>query len=250
MLGIFDSGVGGLTIVREIEKNFSEAGFIYFGDTARVPWGSKSAKTVQGYAEQICHFFIAQGADEIIIACNTASAVAGDYLRRKFPKIKFYDVIVPAVEKVHSELAGQSKKALVIGTKATIGSGAYQKRLAKDLAISYQACPLFVPLAEEKVGNEKIIYAIIEEYLGIYQGKIDLLVLGCTHYPLLAEQLQNYFGKKVQLVSSSEEVVKSLVRSTLKKGKKEFYFSDWNNNYQALGEEILDAKIIIKKHNF
>ncbi len=248
MLGIFDSGVGGLTIVKELERKIPEVGFVYFGDTARVPWGSKSAQTVQQYSEQITRFLIDKGVSEIIIACNTASAVAGDYLKRKFPKIKFYDVIKPAVRKVAGKSDEQTKRVLVIGTRATIRSEAYCRRLTNsglNLSINCQACPLFVPLAEEKIKNKKIVYAIIEKYLGTYRGKVDLLVLGCTHYPLLAEHLRGYFGEKVELISSSEEVIKSLQELNFQQGEKEFYFSDWNDSYQALAGEILNAEITV-----
>ncbi len=253
MLGIFDSGVGGLTIVKELKRKIPEAGFVYFGDTARVPCGSKSTQTVQQYSEQITLFLIDKGASEIIIACNTASAVASDYLKERFPQINFHDVIEPAVRRVAEQSSGQTKRVLVIGTRATIKSKVYRQRLTNSgssLSINCQACPLFVPLAEEKIKNKKIVYAIIGEYLGAYRDKVDLLVLGCTHYPLLAEYLQDYFGEKVELISSSEEVVKSLQGLSFQHGKKEFYFSDWNGGYQGLAEEILGAGIKIKKHNF
>lgn len=255
MLGVFDSGIGGLTVAKEIKKRHPKIPIVYFGDIARVPWGNKSQKVVCGYASEIVEFLISKGCREIVIACNTASALAGEYLRKKYPKVKFYDVIEPVVGKISRE-PGSNIKVLVIGTRGTVASGAYEnkiKNLKRNIKIYSQACPLFVPLVEEGWTNSEIAESVAKQYLKKYApGKnarinigINSVILGCTHYPLLEKMLKKVLGKEVEIISSAEEVAKTINAEEKSKKKDQYYFSDWTQSYQRLAEKILGSKIKI-----
>ncbi|MCK9379390.1 MAG: glutamate racemase, partial [Candidatus Moranbacteria bacterium] len=186
MIGVFDSGIGGLTVVKEIKKVMPDCSIIYFGDTARYPWGNKNAETVQRYSEEICDFLIAQGVKDIVIACNTASTFAGDYLRKKFPKINFFNVIDPVISRIASELKKKNHKVSVgiIGTRGTIESGVYGKKIKKanpQAKVISQACPLFVSLVEEGMANCKVAEIVVSDYLAkLKKEKVEVLILGCT----------------------------------------------------------------------
>jgi len=246
MVGVFDSGIGGLTVVREIKKKLPNLRVCYFGDTARVPWGGKSQKTIQKYSEEICDFLILKGAKKIVIACNTASALAGKNLREKYPQIEFFDVIDPVIDRIKRE---KIERVGVIGTKGTIGSGIYEKMVKnidrKNVVFS-KACPLLVPLAEEGWVENEIAKDVCEEYLKEFRSKnIEALILGCTHYPLLKKSISETVGKKVRIISSAEEVVNKLFSLNFSNVKKtdSFYFSDWTADYQKLSQRILGCKI-------
>jgi glutamate racemase len=259
MLGIFDSGIGGLTVVKAVKKVLPDRPIVYFGDTARYPWGNKSKNLIKKYSEEIVKFLKRQGAQEIIIACNTASTFAGKYLQKKFPEIEFHDAITPVVRKIALEKRKNKNHSpfnvAVIGTRGTIESGAYQKRIGKidrQIKIYSESCPLFVPLAEENLQDHKIAKDLAEEYLGKFKNKkINFLVLGCTHYPLLKKVIQKTLGKKVILISSDEEIAKNLKDKRefkRKKGQKDiYYFSDIVPHYRKLAEDIIGEKIKIKK---
>ncbi|HBO16529.1 MAG: Glutamate racemase [Candidatus Moranbacteria bacterium GW2011_GWE2_35_2-] len=260
MIGVFDSGVGGLTVVKEIKKAMPDCSIVYFGDTARYPWGNKNAETVQRYSEEICIFLIAQGVEDIVIACNTASTFAGDYLRKKFPKINFFNVIDPVVDRIKLELSAEKNqkrniRAGVIGTRGTIESRVYEKKIKKNnptVGIISQACPLFVSMVEENMTSHPAAKIIVDEYLKkIKKAKVDFLVLGCTHYPLLEKVIRKSIGN-VAMISSAKEVAKELLRrKNIREDFKEkdiFYFSDVSNHYDKLTRKILGKKIkIIKK---
>jgi len=256
MIGIFDSGVGGLTVAREMKKKFPEKPIIYFGDTARVPWGNKSPEIVRGYCEQICDFLISEGATEIIIACNTASALAAEYLRKKYPHIKIYDVIDPVVEKIIAESGDGKNKIGVIGTKGTITSGVYENKIKEkspNLEIYSQACPLFVPLVEEGLADDFVCEIVAEKYLTNLKRKgITKIILGCTHYPLLKGVIEKFLGTNVRCIGSDEEVVKSLsdeneILAEKQSGKDRFYFSDLSESYLELAGNIYGKKIKAEK---
>lgn len=256
MIGVFDSGVGGLTVVREIKRAMPDCRIVYFGDTARYPWGNKNAQTVCKYSEEICEFLIAQGVKDIVIACNTASTFAGDYLRKKFSEINFFDVIDPVVRRIERENFQKNNKTKVgvIGTRGTIESRIYEKKIHGKISnteIISQACPLFVSLAEEGMANHKIAEIIAKEYLAKMKNKkINFLVLGCTHYPLLEKTIKKVLGK-VLIISSAKEVAKELAsRKNILASKKEndiFYFSDISGHYDDLAQKILGKKVNVKK---
>ena len=260
MIGIFDSGMGGLSVAREMKKKEEGISFSYFGDLARFPWGNKSQNLIRQYSSEICDFFIEKGIEEIVIACNTASALAGDYLRKKYPEIKFYDVVVPVIEKIQKEaLRKKILKVGVIGTKATIGSDYYLKKIKQiktpcEIRIYQKACPLFAPMVEENWTENEVAQRIVKIYLeDLKKEKIDVLVLGCTHYPMLEKTIAEFLGEGVLIINSAKEVTNAIGKDgNLKKhsgqkvaGFKEqvYYFSDWTDSYQEVMENILGEKI-------
>lgn len=258
MIGIFDSGVGGLTVAREFKRIMPDQPIIYLGDTARVPWGNKSPETIQEYSSQICDFFVAKKISTIVIACNTASAVAGDYLRKKFGQIQFVDVVDPAVERICS---GNFSKVAIIGTRATIGSGVYGGRiLAKSpkTKVYSQACPLFVPLVEENWTEGAIVRQIVQKYLQTFlDKKVDAVVLGCTHYSLLTSAIRQVMGDKTEIISCAVETAKIFKQKYWEKNQQtgkeacdQYYFTDVNKYHCDLIRKIMKVDVEIKKISF
>lgn len=219
-LGVFDSGVGGLTVLKALMGKFSNTEFVYVGDTAHLPYGNKSAQVVTSYAREIIRFLETQNVDAIVIACNTASALAYPALKKEI-KTPLFEMIEPALSKAAA--LTKTNRVGVIGTRATIASGAYPltaKKQAPQLMITSVACPLFVPLVEEGMLTHAITRAVAELYLAPLKGKIDTLILGCTHYPLIAPIIGQVLGKGVQLVSSAEAAAQ-VVHTTLSRPKVE-----------------------------
>jgi glutamate racemase len=212
-IGVFDSGIGGLTVVREIMRQLPDEDIIYFGDTARVPYGPKSPETVTRYAHEITSFLQAEGAKNIVIACNTATAHAIDSLREHFD-LPITGVVDPGARAVVSTSA--NRRVGVVGTLGTISSGAYERAihaLDKDMFVTSRACPLFVPLVEEGWLEHPATQMIANDYLGAMRAKgIDSLVLGCTHYPLLKPVIANAVGSEIQLIDSAEETAGEVAR--------------------------------------
>jgi len=210
-IGIFDSGIGGLTVARQIHKLMPNEDLVYLGDTARVPYGTKSPSTVVRFACEDTQFLLQQNVKAVIVACNTCSAWALPTLERKF-KVPIFGVIVPgvmaALEKTRSGRIG------VIGTSATIRSKAYANGLmtrGQTTVVFARACPLLVPLVEEGWTDNKITQAILRTYLApMLRSRIDTLVLGCTHYPLLKKVIRGVVGKEVALVDSAESCAQFL----------------------------------------
>lgn len=252
-IGVFDSGIGGLTVVKRLLSSLPNENIIYFGDTARVPYGSKSNTTVIEYSLQDAKFLIDKKVKAIVVACNTASSVAIEEIR------KAYDVPVIGMIGPGSKSAIKgtiNKKIGVIGTRATISNSAYAKRIKSyepSIEIFEKACPLFVPLAEEGWTNHNATYEIAEEYLSeLREKEIDTLVLGCTHYPILAEAIQKVIGKNVKLIDSGiasaeivrEELIKDNLLSDSKlKGKSEFYVSDIPAKFKEIAELFLGEPV-------
>lgn len=212
-IGVFDSGIGGLTVVRALLEELPQESIIYFGDTARVPYGPKSAETVRRYALQIGEWLVAQGVKCVVVACNTATAHALTALQATLP-VPVIGVIEPGAQ---AATAVSRRRAVgVIGTAGTIASGAYERALrAIDPAIRIQAlaCPLFVPLVEEGWLEHPATRLIVHEYLApLRAADIDTLVLGCTHYPLLAPAIAVEAGPGVQLIDSAHETALATAR--------------------------------------
>ena len=207
MIGIFDSGIGGLTVVRALMDQLPGYDFTYFGDTARSPYGTKSPETVIEYALQDTEFLLKKGAKIVVMACNTASSVAAERMDRTF-SIPVFDVITPAVER--SLHASKTGRIGVVGTRATIDSGIYQKKIQAadpDVKVYSAACPLLVPLVEEGWLKKPETAMIVKKYLHpLKVRQIDTLILGCTHYPLLAGIIQRKIGKHVTIIDSSSGV--------------------------------------------
>ncbi len=261
MIGIFDSGIGGLTVAKQIIKKLPRYQIIYFGDTARVPYGNKSKETIKKYALQDSKFLLKQGAKIIVIACHTVSAVAANSLRRKFPDIPIFDVIRTGL--IKASRVTKRNKIGVIGTRATIASAAhenYLKKLDKDLKIYTQACPLIVPFVEENWINRPEALKIIREYLKpLKKQGIDTLVLACTHYPLAKNAIQKIIGKRINIIDPAEEVAKEVdlflkqhpvieERLVQRKANK-FFVSDAPQQFEELSKKILGKKIKVKQVN-
>jgi glutamate racemase len=217
-IGVFDSGVGGLTVLKALRRAMPHRDFLYLGDTARVPYGRKPAAMVREFAREITGFLSARGAEAVIVACNTASAVALPDLQREFT-LPIWGVIEPGVEA--AVRATRSGHVGVIGTRGTIRSEAYQRRLeARGMQVWSQACPLFVHLVEEDLADSPEAELLARHYLcELLTGRPgidapDTLILGCTHYPVLAPMLARVLGPGVQLVESAGVAAES-VRATL-----------------------------------
>jgi glutamate racemase len=216
-IGLFDSGIGGLTVLDELQRLLPRESTIYFGDTARVPYGNKSEATVRRFAVEAAELLMQHGIKFLVLACNTVSATALELLRERLP-IPVVGVIEPGARAAVSRTRGGHIG--VIGTSATIESGAYQKAIAAirpDASVVAHACPLFVPLVEEGWTRHQVAEEVARIYLApLKSARIDSLVLGCTHYPLLTDILARVMGPEVSLVSSATEVAR-LVRSELER---------------------------------
>ena len=251
MIGVFDSGVGGLTVVKEIKKLMPDVPIVYFGDTARLPYGNKSRETIQKYSSEIVDFLKSKGCQTIIIACNSASSAAADYLREKYPDLNILDVVSTGAEAV-SETT-KSKRAGVIGTTATISSDIYKEKIAEidpEIKVFMRACPLLVHLAEEDWIRRPETKKIVRTYLReLKLKKVDTLLLGCTHYPLLEKVISGVMGKRTKVIASGEKLAEKLrdqIRN-FKKGGDEYFVSDLTTHFEKLAGMILGKKIKIKK---
>ena len=258
-IGIFDSGLGGLTVLRSLEKILPNESFIYFGDTAHVPYGSKSADTIIRYSRDIMEFFLTQSNTKaVVIACNTASAVAFQKIRSSY-NIPLFDVVAPSV--VHSNNLSQTRKIGVIGTYSTIHSRTYTQSfsdLKSDCNVVEIACPLFVPLIEEGWFATSVAIEVARSYLEPFQKtEMDTLILGCTHYPIMAKTIQGAVGNHVQLVYSGETVGSKLSAYLEKNNCKNdsglpeetrFYVTDFPQKFYELGSQFLGRKMKHVKH--
>lgn len=252
-IGVFDSGLGGLTVLNEIMELIPSESVVYFGDCGRVPYGTKSKETIIKYTLQDIRFLLNQDIKMIVIACNTASAYSLQMVKSSFD-IPVVEVIQPGA--VTAVRATRNKKVGVIGTPATINSGAYEKEINKmdsGIEVISKACPLFVPLVEEGWWNNDIAHRVAEEYLiPLKNDGIDTLVLGCTHYPLLQETISRVMGDEVLLVSSAQEAAKT-VKSVIDKNSfardgqiqpvYRYYTSDSVEKFEALGSSYLNKNI-------
>ena len=245
-IGIFDSGVGGLTVFKEVRKTFPYENIVYFGDTARVPYGPKSDNTVIEYSIQNARFLIQLGVKIIIIACNTSSAVALDKLQ-DILQIPVLGVIQPGAETAVNTT--KNGKIGVIGTEGTIRSKAYTnaiKSIDNQIKIFEKACPLFVSLAEEGWHRNKVSYDVAEIYLReLVNNGIDTLVLGCTHYPILKNIIQDVCGSEITLVDSSIAIQNHLkdylpVNNDNITGKDYFFVSDNEEKFNNISKNILN----------
>lgn len=207
MIGVFDSGVGGLTVLKALRAALPNQDFLYLGDTARVPYGRKPPEMVRGFALEIAEFLESNGAEAIVVACNTATAVALPDLRERLD-IPLWGVIEPGVEAAIRTT--KSGHVGVIGTRGTIASGAYQTRLeARGIEVWAQACPLFVHLVEENLASSDEARILAEHYMR-ERPEIDTLILGCTHYPVLAPMLAQVLGPEIALVESASTVAEAV----------------------------------------
>lgn len=254
-IGVFDSGIGGLTVAREIMRNLPSEKIVYFGDTARVPYGSKSKNTVLRYSRQIIRFLQTENVKAIVIACNTASAFALKEIQAEM-EIPVFGVIEPGA-KVAAQVT-KNKRVGVIGTLGTIDSGIhkqYLKSLDPEILVFGKACPLFVPLVEEGWMKDPITVEIAKRYLDeLQQQNIDTLILGCTHYPLLRSTLRGILGDEVTLVNPAYETALELrtilgEKELLNTGGREeefpyrFYVSDRVDKFKEFANSILPIDV-------
>ena len=252
-IGVFDSGMGGLTVVREMIRQLPHESIIYFGDTARVPYGPKSPDTVLRYSREITAYLKAEGVKALVIACNTATAHALPALRREYD-MPIVGVIVPGARAAAG--ATKTKRVGVIGTAGTIKSRAYEKEIIKlvpDAQVTAQACALFVPLVEEGWTDAEPTRAIARNYLApLVAAEIDTLVLGCTHYPLMKTVIGNVVGREVRLIDSAYETAREtaellkangLENTSPNQARYRFIASDAPDTFLALGERFLGSSI-------
>lgn len=255
-IGIFDSGLGGLTVFREISKMLPGENLIYFGDTAHVPYGLKSPRTVTRYSVSIAKFLADKNIKLLVIGCNSASGVALGAVKKSV-RVPVIDVITPGVREALKITI--NKRIGIIGTKATINSNAYAKKIKaadKKIKVYQMPCPLFVPLAEEGWWTGKITLNTAEKYLyPLKARKIDTLILGCTHYPLIEKTIKKVMGSKVTSINSAKAVsfkVKDALQNmnllnTSRKPEMVFYSSDSPSDFKVFAQKIL--KKPLKKVN-
>ncbi len=252
-IGVFDSGLGGLTVVKAIRNVLPIESIIYFGDTARVPYGNKSPELIKEYSLQIADFLLEQGAKIIVVACNTATALALDTLQDKLD-IPIMGVVMPGVNSALK--LSQNNRIGVIGTISTISSGVYEtelKTINQSVEVTSSACPLFVPLAEEGWLNEQATKLIAKKYLEtINRANVDTLILGCTHYPLLKEVIQESVSTKMKLVDSAQAMAivtaelltnGGLLNDQGAKGDLKLFVSDLPARFEAVASRFLGEKI-------
>ena len=252
-IGVFDSGIGGLTVVRALMRHLPHENLIYFGDTARVPYGPKSAQVVREYALQDTDELLKHDVKFIIIACNTVSAVALDVVQKR-AKVPVLGVILPGAEA--AVRATKKNRLGVIGTVGTVLSNAYTnaiRQMNPNIHVFSQACPLFVPLAEEGWTSHPATELVAKEYLfPLTLEKIDTLILGCTHYPLLKDVIDSVLHKSVTLIDSGEATALSAVQLLEERGLRnqsvlkpnmQFFVSDIPHKFAEVGERFLGQKL-------
>jgi len=258
-IGVFDSGMGGLTVAHAISKVLPEERLVYFGDSAHLPYGDKSAATIQAYSIKICDVLLQKGCKLILIACNSASAAAFELIKAYVgTKAEVMNVIDPVVAHTAEHYAG--KKVGLIGTKQTVGSGVYDYQLGlRDASIEFGglATPLLVPMIEEHFYSNQISEAIINEYLSNQLlEKINALILGCTHYPLIKNEIDNYYQGTVDVIDASMIVAHALknlledkgMLADKRAGANEFLVSDITPSFEKAAEMFFHAKVPLTKH--
>ena len=252
-IGVFDSGIGGLTVARALFEILPNEDIIYLGDTARLPYGTKSKETVILYSIECLKFLLSKKVKMVVVACNTASSVAVPFLQ-KITKLPVIGVIIPGAESAASKT--KNCRVGVIGTRGTVNSKSYQnqiKKVNKNIKVFSQACSLFVQLAEDGWTDNKIAELTAKEYLKELRNEgIDTLILGCTHYPILKKTIRKVVGGNIKLIDSGEETAKevkniltqkNLLTTQKKKGEHKFFVTDFPNNFHQIAERFLGKKI-------
>ncbi len=266
-IGVFDSGVGGLTVLKSLLKLLPNESYLYLGDSANLPYGNKSIDIIEKRSLQICKYFIKEKKVScLVIACNTASAVFFNTLEKKLKKKKWYNkvpifgVINPVVNHIKNN---QYKKIAIIGTKRTVASKSYKKvinRFNSNIEVMQTACPLFVPMIEEGLINKKLMMDIIDLYLRPFKSQnIDAIILGCTHYPIIANQINKYFKNKIEIIdtgkSVAEEVHLFVKKHHINQSKKQptikILSTDITTNFHDMTRRILNIdNINVNKIDF
>lgn len=260
MIGIFDSGFGGLTVLKAIKEKLPEYDYIYLGDSARAPYGNKSQELIYEYTAQAVAFLFKEGAELAVIACNTASTEAlrkiqQEWLPKNYPERRVLGVVIPVVEEIIKSEKGD--KIGIIGTRATISSEVYNKEIKKinsEAEIFEQACPLLVPLIEEGWHNRRETKMVLRNYLRpLKKAKINKLILGCTHYPILIKEIKGITGKDCEVLDSPEIVAEKLKdylarhpeieRKILRNKEMIFYTTDETKRFVDFGQKFLGQPI-------
>ena len=258
MIGIFDSGMGGLTVLRELCAQLPQQTFLYLGDTARLPYGTKSADTIRQYAAQMAALLLEHPIEMLIIACNTATAAALPYLEAQFPHLPILGVVEPGA--MAAVQATQNQRILVLATESTVSSGVYERHihaLNPQAHVHSQACGLFVALAEEGFVDNDVAYAAVREYLSplISQDTYDCILLGCTHFPVLADTISTVVGPHINVINSAyatatmvRDVLATLTRNhqhTTETAPIQFLVTDSPERFQRVGERFLQQPIAL-----
>ena len=251
-IGVFDSGIGGLTVLKEIRKVLPNEKIFYFGDTARVPYGEKTKELITRYSKEIVEFLLDKEVSAIVVACNTATALALDELRKTF-KIPIIGVIKAGAKTAINTT--KSGNIGVIGTKATVNSKRYEeeiKKLSENVKVIAKACPLFVPAVEEGILDGKLVDQIIKTYLDDFEKEIDTLILGCTHYPLLKSAIGKIYTN-LNIVDPARETAldlkeileeKNLLKNDATKNREvKYYVTDGKDKFKEIGIMFLDENI-------
>lgn len=257
-IGIFDSGIGGMTVASAVTRLLPQENTIYFGDTAHLPYGDKSTAAIQAYSIKICNMLIQQNCKLILIACNSASAAAYELVKEYVgSKARVLNVIDPVVDYIKERYEG--KTVGLIGTKQTVLSNVYKKKvdaLGKNINLKSLATPLLAPMIEEGFFDNNISESIICSYLSdLSLGNIEALILGCTHYPLIKKQIQHFYGNKIEVLDTSEIVANSLralleqhyLVNEMGEGKRQFYVSDYTLSFEE-STKIFFGKQIHLEH--
>lgn len=258
-IGVFDSGIGGLTVAHAIRNLLPNESMIYFGDTAHLPYGDKSEAAIQAYSIKIADVLIRKGCKVIVIACNSASSAAYELLKEYVRNdIKIINVIDPMIELVSTQFQG--KQIGLIGTKRTVQSGVYVRKvqdLSKNITVRSVATPLLAPMIEEGFFNNQISHEIIAQYLGDneLQG-IEALILACTHYPLIKKEITEYYAGKMVILDSSETVAHALkhyletqdLLNPNEKPEHQFMVSDFTESFEASARMFFKESVQLEKH--
>jgi glutamate racemase len=253
MIGIFDSGLGGLTVAREVLRQLPGRRVVYFGDTARTPYGTKSRELIRQYALENAEFLLSKGAKVIVVACNTVSAHGVETLRRHVD-VPVFEVVLPAVMRAATLTEG---RVGVIGTRGTVMSGVYERKMrliAPQVRVHSVACPLFVPLVEEGWVSRRETQSIAAEYVRpLRLARIDTLILGCTHYPFLRSVIRQAIGEDVQLIDPAQDTVSEMAgylkqhpaldRQLRSRQPHQFYVSDRTQQFVDLANEWLGREV-------
>lgn len=237
VVGIFDSGLGGLTVVKEIRKRLPKLDIIYLGDTARVPYGTRSAETIKKFAEEDTKFLLDKNVNLIVVACNTVSSLALE-ICKKHSNVPVLGVIDPAMQKALK--VSKNKKIGLVGTRATVNSDSYKKVTLRKHA------SLLVPLIEEGFIKGPEINIFIDKYFSDFKNKVDTLILGCTHYPIIKENIKKYLGNSINLIDPAEEITETVFGLTNKevgKGITKFYLTDVNDRFLKTAKMFLGKDI-------
>jgi len=259
-IGVFDSGFGGIQILKHIVKELPEYNYIYLGDTARIPYGNRSQEVIYDFSIQAVDFLFKKGCQLIIFACNTVSSKAlhkiqKEYIPKKYPGRKVLGVIIPASEEAILET--KNKRVGIIGTQGTVSSGAFKRELLKidpEIKVFQQACPLLVPIVEAGEEKSKISNWMLEKYLKpLVKNKIDILILGCTHYGFLESKIRKIIGGKIQIINEGNIVARKLreylrkhseIEKLLRKiSELKFFTTDLTEGFETMGSKFFGKKI-------